>query len=78
MAVNNAGRPGRPGARKSNKKGATKGSGGKGRRSLAGKGATPSAEDIQAHLAEIEDQTAYLVPTSTTDEIVALNERFTS
>lgn len=42
---------GRPGTRKTNKKGATKGSGGKGRRSLAGKGATPRAEDRVYHAA---------------------------
>ena len=44
----------------------------------AGQGATPTAEQIASHLAEIEEQAGYLVPTSTTDEIVALAERFKS
>ena len=44
---------------------------------FAGKGVTPSAEDIQAHLAQIEDREGSFVPTSTTDEIVALNDLFT-
>ncbi|MDP9434787.1 MAG: SDR family NAD(P)-dependent oxidoreductase [Actinomycetota bacterium] len=42
----------------------------------AGQGVQPTAEDVQAHLAEIEEQQGYLVPQSTTDEIVALAERF--
>ena len=42
-------KPGRPGARKSTKKGATKGSGGQGRKSLEGKGPTPKAEDRTYH-----------------------------
>ena len=41
-------KPGRPGARKS-KKGPTKGSGGKGRSSLEGRGPTPKAEDRAWH-----------------------------
>ena len=44
-------KPGRPGARKSTKKGATKGSGGQGRKSLEGKGPTPKAEDRSWHVA---------------------------
>jgi NAD(P)-dependent dehydrogenase (short-subunit alcohol dehydrogenase family) len=44
----------------------------------AGQGVTPTAEDISAHLAEIEHREGYLVPSSTTDEIVALAERFKS
>ena len=43
---------------------------------FAGQHGTPSAEDIQAHLAEIEDREGYLVPESTTDEIIALAELF--
>ena len=43
---------------------------------FAGQGVTPSAEDVQAHLAEIEAREGYLVPESTTDEIVALAEHF--
>ncbi|MBZ8176428.1 23S rRNA (guanosine(2251)-2'-O)-methyltransferase RlmB [Corynebacterium sp. 3HC-13] len=46
-----AGNDFRPGRRKKNKKGATKGSGGKNRRSLAGKGPTPKAEDRPYHAA---------------------------
>lgn len=42
-------KPGRPGARKSNKKGATKGTGGNGRKSLEGRGPTPKAEDRGWH-----------------------------
>ena len=44
-------RPGRPGARKSGKKGAVKGTGGLGRKSLEGKGPTPKAEDRSWHVA---------------------------
>ena len=44
----------------------------------AGQGAAPTAEDVQAHLDEITEREGYLVPQSTTDEIVALSERFTS
>jgi 23S rRNA (guanosine2251-2'-O)-methyltransferase len=44
-------KPGRPGARKSGKKGATKGTGGNGRKSLEGKGPTPKAEDRAWHVA---------------------------
>lgn len=43
-------KPGRPGARK-NKKGATTGTGGNGRRALEGKGPTPKAEDRSWHVA---------------------------
>ncbi|MGB3373729.1 MAG: 23S rRNA (guanosine(2251)-2'-O)-methyltransferase RlmB, partial [Microbacterium sp.] len=38
-------KPGRPGAGNSKKKGATKGTGGLGRKSLEGRGPTPKAED---------------------------------
>lgn len=44
-------KPGRPGARKGGKKGATTGSGGNGRRALEGKGPTPKAEDRSWHVA---------------------------
>ncbi len=44
-------KPGRPGARKSTKKGSLKGSGGQGRKSLEGKGPTPKAEDRSWHVA---------------------------
>ena len=43
----------------------------------AGHGAAPTAEDIAGHLDEITAQDGYLVPQSTTDEIVALNDIFT-
>lgn len=43
---------------------------------FAGQDGTPTAEDVQAHLAEIEDREGYLVPASTTDEIMALAELF--
>ena len=43
-------KPGRPGASKG-KKGPTKGSGGKGRKALEGRGATPKAEDRSWHVA---------------------------
>jgi 23S rRNA (guanosine2251-2'-O)-methyltransferase len=42
---------GRPGARKSGKKGAVKGTGGLGRKSLEGRGPTPKAEDRSWHVA---------------------------
>jgi NAD(P)-dependent dehydrogenase (short-subunit alcohol dehydrogenase family) len=42
----------------------------------AGQEGTPTAEDIVAHLAEIEEEEGYLVPASTTDEIVALSGLF--
>jgi NAD(P)-dependent dehydrogenase (short-subunit alcohol dehydrogenase family) len=42
----------------------------------AGSGNVPTAEDISANLDTIEDRTSYIVPSSTTDEIVALSERF--
>lgn len=44
-------KPGRPGARRSGKKGAVKGTGGLGRKSLEGKGPTPKAEDRSWHVA---------------------------
>jgi 23S rRNA (guanosine2251-2'-O)-methyltransferase len=44
-------KPGRPGARKSVKKGSVKGSGGQGRKSLEGRGPTPKAEDRSWHVA---------------------------
>jgi len=43
---------------------------------FAGQGATPTAEDIAAHLDEINDMSGAIVPQSTTDEIVALSEKF--
>lgn len=43
---------------------------------FAGQAGIPTAEDVQAHLAEIEDRDGYLVPESTTDEIMALAELF--
>ena len=42
-------KPGRPGANKSGKKGPTKGTGGKNKRSLEGRGPTPKAEDRAWH-----------------------------
>ena len=39
---------------------------------FAGKDATVVAEDIAAHIAEIEKEDGYLVPQGTTDEIMAL------
>ncbi|GAB3601332.1 23S rRNA (guanosine(2251)-2'-O)-methyltransferase RlmB [Microbacterium tumbae] len=44
-------KPGRPGAGNSKKKGATKGTGGLGRKALEGKGPTPKAEDRGWHVA---------------------------
>lgn len=44
-----AGKPGRPGASRSPKKGPTKGTGGKNKRSLEGRGPTPKAEDRAWH-----------------------------
>lgn len=44
-------KPGRPGASKGKKKGATKGSGGQSRKALEGKGPTPKAEDRAWHVA---------------------------
>ena len=44
-------KPGRPGASRSNKKGPTKGTGGKNRKSLSGRGPTPKAEDRSWHVA---------------------------
>ncbi|WP_309065360.1 23S rRNA (guanosine(2251)-2'-O)-methyltransferase RlmB [Microbacterium sp.] len=44
-------KPGRPGAGNSKKKGATKGTGGHGRKSLEGRGPTPKAEDRSWHVA---------------------------
>ncbi|MEX2289043.1 MAG: SDR family NAD(P)-dependent oxidoreductase [Mycobacteriales bacterium] len=45
---------------------------------FAGSGVTPTAEDIQAHLDQIQDREGATVPKSTTDEIVALNDIFTT
>ena len=42
----------------------------------AGSGNVPTAEDISSNLDTIEDRSSYIVPSSTTDEIVALAERF--
>ncbi len=39
---------------------------------FAGKGASITAEDVAAHWDEIEKQDGYMVPNSTTDEIMAL------
>jgi len=39
---------------------------------FAGQGATPTAEDIQANLAQIENQDGYIVPTSVADELQAV------
>ncbi|MBD8012459.1 23S rRNA (guanosine(2251)-2'-O)-methyltransferase RlmB [Microbacterium sp. NPDC077391] len=44
-------KPGRPGAGNSKKKGATKGTGGLGRKALEGRGPTPKAEDRSWHVA---------------------------
>jgi 23S rRNA (guanosine2251-2'-O)-methyltransferase len=44
-----AGKPGRPGASRSSKKGPLKGTGGKNKRSLEGRGPTPKAEDRAWH-----------------------------
>lgn len=44
-------KPGRPGAGNSKKKGATKGTGGNGRKALEGRGPTPKAEDRSWHVA---------------------------
>jgi len=44
-------KPGRPGAGNSRKKGASKGTGGHGRKSLEGRGPTPKAEDRSWHVA---------------------------
>ncbi|MCW2668009.1 MAG: hypothetical protein JWN57_2971 [Frankiales bacterium] len=42
----------------------------------AGAGVTPTAEDIQAHLDQITSTDGFIVPQSTTDEIVALAAHF--
>ena len=39
---------------------------------FAGKGASVAPEDIAEHIAEITQQDGYMVPTSTSDEIMAL------
>ena len=44
---------------------------------FAGAGVTPTAEDIQAHLDEINSAEGAIVPQSTTDEIAALAAKFT-
>ncbi|MCW2778221.1 MAG: short-chain dehydrogenase, partial [Frankiales bacterium] len=43
---------------------------------FAGQGATPTAEDIQSHLGEINADEGYIVPQSTADEIMALAAKF--
>jgi NAD(P)-dependent dehydrogenase (short-subunit alcohol dehydrogenase family) len=43
---------------------------------FAGRDAHPTAEDIAAHLDQIENQDGYFVPGSTTDEILALAELY--
>ncbi|MCU1673404.1 MAG: hypothetical protein JWN77_1517 [Frankiales bacterium] len=43
---------------------------------FAGKGAQPTAEDIAANFAQIDGQEGYIVPGSTTDEIMALAAHF--
>ena len=43
---------------------------------FAGQGSTPTAEEIQAHLDEINDMSGAIVPQSTTDEIMALAAKF--
>ena len=42
----------------------------------AGQGASPTAEDISEHFAEIDGQEGYIVPGSTADEIMALAAKF--
>jgi NAD(P)-dependent dehydrogenase (short-subunit alcohol dehydrogenase family) len=42
----------------------------------AGQGASPTAEDIQANLEQIQSSEGFIVPGSTTDEIVALANKF--
>jgi NAD(P)-dependent dehydrogenase (short-subunit alcohol dehydrogenase family) len=42
----------------------------------AGQGAAPTAEDIAEHFAEIDGQDGYIVPGSTSDEIMALAAKF--
>jgi NAD(P)-dependent dehydrogenase (short-subunit alcohol dehydrogenase family) len=43
---------------------------------FAGQGSSPTAEDIQAHLEQIQSTEGFLIPGSTTDEIVALANAF--
>jgi NAD(P)-dependent dehydrogenase (short-subunit alcohol dehydrogenase family) len=43
---------------------------------FAGQGTTPTAEEIQTHLDEINDMSGAIVPQSTTDEIMALAGKF--
>ena len=43
---------------------------------FAGSGVTPAAEDIAAHLGEISSTEGFIIPGSTTDEIVALASKF--
>ena len=43
---------------------------------FAGQGNTPTAEDIQSNLEEIQSTEGFIIPGSTTDEIVALAEKF--
>ena len=43
---------------------------------FAGQQGTPQAEDIAGHFGEIDGQTGYQIPGSTTDEILALAAHF--
>jgi NAD(P)-dependent dehydrogenase (short-subunit alcohol dehydrogenase family) len=43
---------------------------------FAGQGVRPTAEDIQSNLEQIQQPEGFIVPASTTDEIVALAARF--
>lgn len=43
---------------------------------FAGQGVQPTAEDIQSNLEQIQQTEGFIVPASTTDEIVALATRF--
>jgi NAD(P)-dependent dehydrogenase (short-subunit alcohol dehydrogenase family) len=43
---------------------------------FAGSGVTPSAEDVQSHLDEITAEEGYIVPQSTSEEIMQLAARF--
>ena len=43
---------------------------------FAGSGVQPTAEDIQSNLEQIQSTAGFIVPQSTTDEIVALANTF--
>jgi NAD(P)-dependent dehydrogenase (short-subunit alcohol dehydrogenase family) len=43
---------------------------------FAGSGAQPTAEDIQSNFAQIQETEGFIIPGSTTDEIVALASKF--